>query len=118
MRWSDDQLKSNYHRVRMPAPGEDRGSRYSIAYFNQAGLPPSNLHELGVSLTSHPQRTPYALVCRRIWQGSPAEHLPAPSLAGAMCSCAAGDYMPLLVTPQIPRSRQHQCSTCQKHRRL
>ena len=35
MRWSDDKLKSNYHRVRMPVPGEDQGSRYSIAYFNQ-----------------------------------------------------------------------------------
>ena len=37
MRWSDDKLKSNYHRVRMPILGEDQGSRYSIAYFNQAG---------------------------------------------------------------------------------
>ncbi|EIE22069.1 oxidoreductase [Coccomyxa subellipsoidea C-169] len=36
MRWSDDKLKSNYHRVRMPLPGEDKGSRFSIAYFNQA----------------------------------------------------------------------------------
>lgn len=36
MRWSDDRLKSNYHRVRMPRPGEYQGSRYSIAYFNQA----------------------------------------------------------------------------------
>ena len=35
MRWSDDRLKSNYHRVRMPRPGEYQGSRYSIAYFNQ-----------------------------------------------------------------------------------
>lgn len=35
MRWSDDKLKSNYHRVRMPLPGEDKGSRFSIAYFNQ-----------------------------------------------------------------------------------
>ena len=35
MRWSGDKLKSNYHRVRMPQPGEDQGSRYSIAYFNQ-----------------------------------------------------------------------------------
>ena len=41
MRWSDDQLKSNYHRVRMPQPGEDQGSRYSIAYFNQVSLPAS-----------------------------------------------------------------------------
>ena len=38
MRWSDDKLKSNYHRVRMPVPGEDQGSRYSIAYFNQVSL--------------------------------------------------------------------------------
>lgn len=37
-RWSDDKLKSNYHRVRMPLPGEDKGSRYSIAYFNQVQL--------------------------------------------------------------------------------
>ncbi|KAK9909897.1 hypothetical protein WJX75_009198 [Coccomyxa subellipsoidea] len=36
MRWSDDKLKSNYHRVRMPVSGEEQGSRYSIAYFNQA----------------------------------------------------------------------------------
>ena len=35
MRWSDDRLKSNYHRVRMPRPSEYQGSRYSIAYFNQ-----------------------------------------------------------------------------------
>ena len=35
MRWSGNKLKSNYHRVRMPQPGEDQGSRYSIAYFNQ-----------------------------------------------------------------------------------
>ena len=39
MRWSDDKLKSNYHRVRMPVPGEDQGSRYSIAYFNQVRFP-------------------------------------------------------------------------------
>ena len=38
MRWSDDKLKSNYHRVRMPVPGEDQGSRYSIAYFNQVSI--------------------------------------------------------------------------------
>ena len=36
MRWSDNELRSNYHRVRMPAQGEDKGSRFSIAYFNQA----------------------------------------------------------------------------------
>lgn len=36
MRWSDDQLKSNYHRVRAPVVGEYQGPRYSIAYFNQA----------------------------------------------------------------------------------
>lgn len=36
MRWSDDALRSTLHRVRMPRPGEYRGSRYSIAYFAQA----------------------------------------------------------------------------------
>lgn len=35
MRWSDDRLKSNFHRVRAPQPGEYQGPRYSIAYFNQ-----------------------------------------------------------------------------------
>ncbi|KAI9471041.1 MAG: hypothetical protein EXX96DRAFT_375911 [Benjaminiella poitrasii] len=36
MRWSDDVLKSNFHRVRAPCVGEYQGPRYSIAYFNQA----------------------------------------------------------------------------------
>ncbi len=36
MRWSDDKLLSNLHRVRMPKPGESLGGRYSIAYFAQA----------------------------------------------------------------------------------
>jgi isopenicillin N synthase-like dioxygenase len=36
MRWSDDRLKSNFHRVRAPKVGEYQGPRYSIAYFNQA----------------------------------------------------------------------------------
>ncbi|KAI9305859.1 hypothetical protein BJ944DRAFT_282167 [Cunninghamella echinulata] len=36
MRWSDDRLKSNFHRVRTPKIGEYQGPRYSIAYFNQA----------------------------------------------------------------------------------
>lgn len=36
MRWSDDKLLSNLHRVRMPKPSESRGPRYSIAYFAQA----------------------------------------------------------------------------------
>ena len=40
MRWSDDQLPSTLHRVRMPRPDEfdgDRlGPRYSMAYFAQA----------------------------------------------------------------------------------
>ncbi|KAI9248158.1 hypothetical protein EDC94DRAFT_625303 [Helicostylum pulchrum] len=36
MRWSDDALKSNFHRVRAPGVGEYQGPRYSIAYFNQA----------------------------------------------------------------------------------
>lgn len=35
MRWSDDRLKSNFHRVRTPKVGEYQGPRYSIAYFNQ-----------------------------------------------------------------------------------
>jgi isopenicillin N synthase-like dioxygenase len=30
-RWSDDQLPSNFHRVRSPRPGEYQGDRYSIA---------------------------------------------------------------------------------------
>lgn len=36
MRWSDDLLPSNFHRVRSPGPAEFRGSRYSIAFFAQA----------------------------------------------------------------------------------
>ena len=36
MRWSDDQLPSNFHRVKNPQPGEDMGARYSIAFFAQA----------------------------------------------------------------------------------
>ncbi len=36
MRWSDDQLPSNFHRVRNPLPGEYLGPRYSIAFFCQA----------------------------------------------------------------------------------
>ncbi|MEL6892689.1 MAG: 2-oxoglutarate and iron-dependent oxygenase domain-containing protein [Actinomycetota bacterium] len=40
MRWSDDQLPSTLHRVRMPRPDEATdgrvGPRYSIAYFAQA----------------------------------------------------------------------------------
>lgn len=36
MRWSDDQLKSTLHRVRMPRPDEYQGPRYSMAYFCQA----------------------------------------------------------------------------------
>ena len=36
MRWSDDVLPSNFHRVRSPGAGDDRGARYSIAYFAQA----------------------------------------------------------------------------------
>ena len=36
MRWSDDQLLSNLHRVRMPSPDEYQGARYSIAFFAQA----------------------------------------------------------------------------------
>lgn len=36
MRWSDDKLKSTLHRVRMPYPEENQGSRYSMAFFCQA----------------------------------------------------------------------------------
>ena len=36
MRWSDDVLPSNFHRVRSPGAGDDRGARYSIAFFAQA----------------------------------------------------------------------------------
>ncbi|SIR95649.1 isopenicillin N synthase family dioxygenase [Williamsia sterculiae] len=36
MRWSDDLLPSNFHRVRAPRKGEDTGPRYTIAYFAQA----------------------------------------------------------------------------------
>lgn len=36
MRWSDDRLISNLHRVRMPKPGESLAARHSIAFFAQA----------------------------------------------------------------------------------
>lgn len=36
MSWSDDKLKSNFHRVRTPGRGENQKARYSIAWFNQA----------------------------------------------------------------------------------
>jgi isopenicillin N synthase-like dioxygenase len=36
MRWSDDTLLSNLHRVRMPKPDEYLGPRYSIGFFCQA----------------------------------------------------------------------------------
>lgn len=36
MRWSDDQLPSNFHRVKNPAEGEYQGARYSMAFFAQA----------------------------------------------------------------------------------
>lgn len=36
MRWSDDQLKSTLHRVRMPKPGEYMGRRLSLPFFCQA----------------------------------------------------------------------------------
>lgn len=36
MRWSDDQLPSNFHRVRNPQPGGYMGPRYSLAFFAQA----------------------------------------------------------------------------------
>jgi isopenicillin N synthase-like dioxygenase len=36
MRWSDDELLSTLHRVRLPGADEYRGPRYSIAFFAQA----------------------------------------------------------------------------------
>lgn len=36
MRWSDDRLQSNFHRVRNPRPDEYHGARYSLAFFCQA----------------------------------------------------------------------------------
>ncbi|QDY70849.1 isopenicillin N synthase family dioxygenase [Qingshengfaniella alkalisoli] len=36
MRWSDDQLQSTLHRVRMPKAEEYQGSRYSMPFFCQA----------------------------------------------------------------------------------
>lgn len=36
MRWSDDLLPSNFHRVRSPGSADHRGARYSIAFFAQA----------------------------------------------------------------------------------
>jgi isopenicillin N synthase-like dioxygenase len=36
MRWSDDQLPSNFHRVKNPLPDEYQGARYSMAFFCQA----------------------------------------------------------------------------------
>ncbi|WPB56186.1 isopenicillin N synthase family dioxygenase [Xylophilus sp. GOD-11R] len=36
MRWSDDVLPSNFHRVKNPVPGEYMGPRYSLAFFCQA----------------------------------------------------------------------------------
>ncbi len=36
MRWSDDQLKSTLHRVRMPGPNDYKGSRYTLGFFCQA----------------------------------------------------------------------------------
>ncbi|MDR7015184.1 2OG-Fe(II) oxygenase family protein [Acinetobacter sp. 3657] len=36
MRWSDDQLPSNFHRVKNPEANEYQGARYSLAFFCQA----------------------------------------------------------------------------------
>nr|WP_296773540.1 2OG-Fe(II) oxygenase family protein [Rhodococcus sp. (in: high G+C Gram-positive bacteria)] len=36
MRWSDDVLPSNFHRVKNPAADEYQGARYSLAFFAQA----------------------------------------------------------------------------------
>ena len=38
MRWSDDQLQSTLHRVRMPRPDEYLGPRYSLPFFCQANM--------------------------------------------------------------------------------
>lgn len=38
MRWSDDKLLSNLHRVRMPKPDSYLGPRYSMAFFCQANM--------------------------------------------------------------------------------
>ncbi|WP_225233334.1 isopenicillin N synthase family dioxygenase [Klenkia terrae] len=50
MRWSDDRLPSNFHRVAAPARGESTDPRYSIAFFAQADKdvviePPAGSHE-------------------------------------------------------------------------
>lgn len=54
-RWSDDQLPSTLHRVRMPRRDEHLGARYSLAYFAQADRdaliePPSGRYE---PITAH-----------------------------------------------------------------
>ena len=36
--WTGGRLKSTYHRVRVPRPGEPAGERCSLAYFANAGL--------------------------------------------------------------------------------
>ena len=36
MRWRDDQLPSNFHRVKNPEADEYQGARYSLAFFCQA----------------------------------------------------------------------------------
>lgn len=36
MSWSDDKLKSNFHRVRTPQIGENQSERFTVAWFNQA----------------------------------------------------------------------------------
>lgn len=36
MYWSDDKLKSTFHRVRLPFPEENQGDRYTFVWFNQA----------------------------------------------------------------------------------
>ncbi len=50
MRWSDDRLQSNFHRVTKPKPDEYQGVRYSLAFFAQANrdvviLSPAGTHE-------------------------------------------------------------------------
>ncbi|KQS58653.1 2OG-Fe(II) oxygenase [Geodermatophilus sp. Leaf369] len=50
MRWSDDRLPSNFHRVAAPSRGESTAPRYSMAFFAQADKDaviesPAGLHE-------------------------------------------------------------------------
>ncbi len=52
MRWNDDQLASNFHRVKSPAGGSD--DRYSIAFFAQANRKPSSRDQAASTRRSRP----------------------------------------------------------------